>query len=443
LSGDAALSIAKKVFRSHRPNNEGFHEGIELHSHRMHYGHIVDPESGRKIDEVLMVYMRAPKTYTREDVIEINAHGGAVALKAILELALRHGARLAAPGEFTLRAFLNGRIDLTQAEAIMDVINARTERALTAAAQLVAGEMKTRVQVIRDAVDGIAAEIEAAIDFPEEIDFPLDNENLVRRLKSDICFPLQELISNYQSGRILREGVRMAIIGRPNVGKSSLLNRLLQQERAIVTEYPGTTRDAIEATLDINGIPIRVADTAGLRASADPIEIMGIRKAEEHIRGADVLLFMVEGHRPPAAEDYQIYEKYKCKQTIVVRNKMDLAQKEGNQGFFHAWNTPQVAISALYGNGMEELKSTITEVACRGEGFGSEESIMPNLRQKVAMENALRAAQDVLKGLSNGMPLEFASTDLKTTAQHLARVCGETEQDDLLDRIFSRYCIGK
>ena len=337
LSGPDAVSIATAIFypidskstantKKRPPIDEKFSDPLD--SHRLYYGHVVDPESDRVLDEVLLSVMKAPRTYTREDVVEINAHGGPVAVHALLELVLKQGARLADPGEFTKRAFLNGRIDLTQAEAVIDIINARTDKSLHLAAAQIDGRLRRQLESIRDYLIELITRIEAAIDFPEDVEEIVDPPATIKGIKSNTVEPLLRLIQHHTEGNVLRDGFKVAVVGRPNVGKSSLLNCLLQKDRAIVTSVPGTTRDTIEETLNIAGLPVIIADTAGLHDTDDPIESIGIEKTLENVNGADLVLFMVEAHVPPTAEDTYIFEKIQSKPYIIVVNKIDLVQGE-------------------------------------------------------------------------------------------------------------------
>jgi tRNA modification GTPase len=290
----------------------------------LNYGHIIDPDTGHFVDEVLLTVMTAPRSYTKEDVVEINAHGGRVALNTILELVLKHGARIAEPGEFTQRAFLNGRIDLTQAEAVIDIINARTDKSLQVATAHIDGKLRQAVEQIREFLIAFLARTEAAIDFPDDVQEIAEPLKAAGEIEARVIKPLHDLIKNHVGGKALRDGLKIAVVGRPNVGKSSLLNCLVQKERAIVTSVPGTTRDMIEETLNIQGYPIILTDTAGLHDTDDPIEMLGIKKTIENLNGADLVLFMVEANRPLDAEDEMIFERVHAKPFIIVINKIDL-----------------------------------------------------------------------------------------------------------------------
>jgi tRNA modification GTPase len=453
LSGSQSLSIAAAIFTaavSEGPTRSGQGRSISdgsdngFQSHRMYYGHICDPASGQVLDEVLLSVMKAPRSYTREDVVEINAHGGQVAVQAILELVLRCGARLAEPGEFTKRAFLNGRIDLTQAEAVIDIINAQTGKALIMAAGQVAGTLKRQVEQIRAYLSELLTLTEAGIDFPDEVEEIVDPKAAAARIQTAVIKPLQSLIQQYIDGNVLRDGLKTAVVGRPNVGKSSLLNCLVQKERAIVTPLPGTTRDAIEESLNINGYPVVLVDTAGLHSTADPIETMGIEKALGSIQRADLILFVVEAHCDLTAEDHHIFEQVKSKPTIVVINKIDLVSAGNGLSISDHWGTiDSVRTSALYGRGIDRLKEQIVETAFGKKPIDIDEKVIPNLRQKLLLADSLKAAEAIERQLSSGLALELIAIHLQDAVEALGRILGTSVKVDVLDQIFSRFCIGK
>ncbi|MBW1822079.1 MAG: tRNA uridine-5-carboxymethylaminomethyl(34) synthesis GTPase MnmE, partial [Deltaproteobacteria bacterium] len=326
ISGKDALSIAESIFIKKKRKNLSeenerkkcfFNKGKKFESHKLYLGNIVDNEKGKKIDEVLLAVMKAPNSYTKEDVVEINAHSGQIALNEIMKLILKKGARLAQPGEFTKRAFINGRIDLTQAEAVIDIINARTEKSLEIASSQIEGNLKNRISLIRDSLIKLLSEIEAGIDFPDEEIEGLDNDDIMARIKKESIKPLKELLGGYEKGHIFKEGIRLVVAGKPNVGKSSLMNRMANKERAIVTAFPGTTRDIIEETININGIPAIISDTAGLHNSKDPIEVLGIEKAYEQISISDIVLFMIDASTELTKEDYKILKDLSNKKKII------------------------------------------------------------------------------------------------------------------------------
>ncbi len=453
ISGARALSIATTIFSPAErepvadPGNPASpqaatHTGID--SHRLYYGHIINPETGQTVDEVLLSVMKAPRSYTREDVVEINAHGSQVALSAILELVCNHGARLAEPGEFTQRAFLNGRIDLTQAEAVIDIINARTEKSLQVATAQVEGKLRKSVEQIRALLVELLAHAEAAIDFPDDVEEIAAPQQTAAEIMANVVKPLRTLIRHHIDGRVLREGLKVAVAGRPNVGKSSLLNCLVQKERAIVTEVPGTTRDMIEETLNINGYPVILSDTAGLHDTDDPIETLGIEKTIENINGSDLVLFMVEANRPATAEDFSVFERIGSKSMIIVQNKIDLINGDDICELPAAWQEIDcVRTSALYGRGIDLLKDCIIATAFGQEPIDLAAVIVPNMRQKSLLEDGLEASEAICRELTSGTPMELVAIHFQEAIEALGQILGAHVKVDLLDQIFSRFCIGK
>ena len=388
--------------------------------------------------------MRAPHTYTREDVVEINAHGGAMVLHAILQLVIRKGARLAEPGEFTRRAFLNGRIDLTQAEAVIDIINARTQKNLALAASHMSGKLKDQVAFVRNHLVGYLTQVEAVIDFPEEVEDFINLQNTINAIKKDVLVPLKGLIQNYMDAHIFRDGISVAVVGRPNVGKSSLLNQLVKKDRAIVTDIPGTTRDIIEETLNLQGIPVIISDTAGVHPTENPIEKMGIEKTLAHVNGSDLVLFMVEAHCPLNPEDHLIYEKINNKRIIMVLNKIDLVQKDPATSLPDTWQyDDQVTISALYDRGIDQLKDKIIKLAGGQTPVDVVAITVPNLRHKILLETSLVAAEAVIEALQNGISSELVAIHLQEAIDALGVISGDNVKVDVLDQIFSRFCVGK
>jgi tRNA modification GTPase len=453
ISGQGAFTIVKAVFRPLKKRRDEAKEqsrqdsGVQdfkFQTHRLYYGHIIDPKNNSLLDEVLISAMKAPNTYTREDVVEINAHGGAVAIHAILELVLSKGARLAEPGEFTRRAFLNGRIDLTQAEAVIDVINARTQKNLGLAAAQMGGKLKDRVAQFKSSLVGILTHVEAAIDFPEDVEDLIDPEDTINALQKEVVVPLKDLIRNYIDAHVFRDGISVAVVGRPNVGKSSLLNQLVKKDRAIVTDLPGTTRDIIEETLNLQGIPVVISDTAGLHPTENPIEKIGIEKTLAHANGSDLVLFMVEAHRPLGTDDHLIYEKISSKSIIMVLNKMDLISTDSTTTLPEDWRfEDQVRISALYDRGIDQLKEKIIKLAGGKKPLDLNAAIVPNLRHKLLLETSLAAAEAVIKRLQNGTSSELVAIHLQEAIDALGVISGDTAKVDVLDEIFSRFCVGK
>ncbi len=438
ISGGLALSIATRLFRrvADRPLPE------TPVSHRLYHGHIIAPGGQQVIDEVLLAVMTAPHSYTREDVVEIQAHAGQAVLRTILEGVLASGARLADPGEFTRRAFLNGRIDLTQAEAVIDVINAKSNRALTAAASQLQGVMGDRLKTVRFALRDLMTEIEAAIDFSGDGVEAISPEAIAQKLEDDIIGPLAPMCRGYEKARFLREGIRLAVVGRPNVGKSSLMNALLEDERAIVTHIPGTTRDVIEAPLCIDGIPILLMDTAGIHQSHDPVEAIGVEKTCRSIETADLILFVLDGSQPLSREDASVYDLTQSKERIIVINKRDLIQNGSSPALPETWRRSRlVETSALYGDGIDQLREVIRRVAIGN--FQDDASALPNFRQHKALTSGLESLQRALSGIRDGADDELIAIDLQEAHRAIGEVIGDAAPPDILDRIFSQFCIGK
>lgn len=449
ISGEKALRIAATIFkRSHFASNHNADTSelffANFKSHRLYHGYVVDPANGRRLDEVLLAIMKAPRSYTGEDVVEIQAHSGPVVLSSILELVLKNGARLAEPGEFTKRAYINGRIDLTQAEAVVDIINARTNKALEIAFTQLKGDMRMRVETIRDSLSDIFAEINAAIDFPDDVTEIVGIDTAIKTLQDKVVARLKELLERYENAHVLRDGLKLVVVGRPNVGKSSLMNCLLQKERAIVTSMPGTTRDFIEEPLSIRAIPVIITDTAGLHETDDPVEVVGIKKTYEHADLSDLVLFMLDASCRITEEDYKIYARISNRKLIIVINKSDLVDDEHKLDMPASWtHIPQVKISALYNQGIDRLKDLIAKLSLSEQGFDAGHSIVPNLRHKIALERSLRAASSVVDGMRMQMPFELISIDIKEAIDSLGEITGVIANEDMIDMIFSRFCIGK
>ncbi|MGD2149459.1 MAG: tRNA uridine-5-carboxymethylaminomethyl(34) synthesis GTPase MnmE [Desulfobacterales bacterium] len=449
ISGKDAFSIAESIFKksgavtgdSGKKRETSF---ASLKSHRLYHGYIVDEGKGTVLDEVLLSVMVAPRTYTTEDIVEINTHSGPVVLSAILDLVLKKGGKLAEPGEFTKRAYLNGRIDLTQAEAVIDIINSKTEKSLEIAASHIKGGLKKKIETIRGALLDILVETETAIDFCDDAGDVFNSEKTIEMLEKVIIDDLKGLIEKYENAHVLRDGLKMVVVGRPNVGKSSLMNRLIQEDRAIVTPIPGTTRDLIEETLNIHGIPVIIADTAGLHETDDPVEVIGIEKAQEYISDSDLILFMVDASDPLTVEDENIYKTIRNKRLIFVINKWDLVEDDFKLDIPESWNTlPQIKISALYGRGMSELKDLIANLSIGEYGIEVQNKIIPNLRHKTALERTLQVCVSAVEEIRKETSFEFIAIDIKEAIDSLGEIIGVTAKDDVIDQIFSRFCIGK
>jgi tRNA modification GTPase len=437
ISGSEAQRIAEWIFRPRRGPKA-------LTSHHIRYGEIVDPVTGGVIDEVLLTFMAAPKTYTREDVVEINCHGGFEVLQQVLETALRGGAREALPGEFTKRAFLSGRIDLAQAEAVLDIIQAKTDRGLRLAEAQLRGKLSVEIAGMREELLGLLAVIEAYVDFPEEDIDPPSTTGAVEVLHRTLA-RAEALIKASEEGEIYREGVKVAIVGKANVGKSSLLNQLLERERAIVTPLPGTTTDIIEEFVNLSGIPIRFTDMAGLQEPRNEVEQEGVRLAREKMAEAHFILLMVDRSRPLDNEDRVIFRKLQGKRALLVLNKIDLpprivadeVQKEALiKDCYH--------ISALRGDGIEALKKGVVDGIVTGRSQrGGGELIPVNLRHKRVLEKAQGALSEALEGRKREIPWDLTAIEIRQVLDILGEIAGDTTPEEVLEMIFSRFCIGK
>ena len=432
LSGAAALAIADHCFV---PSGKNSTKPSQAPTHTIHHGKMV--QRGKIIDEVLVAVMRAPRTLTREDVVEITCHGGLLPAKMVLDAVLESGARMAMPGEFTKRAFLNGRIDLAQAEAVADLIHARTELALTAANEQLAGKLSQRINELRDDMIKILAHVEAHIDFPDEDIAPDTKAQLLQRLENAVAF-MDELLRTANEGQILRRGIRAAIVGRPNAGKSSLLNQLLGHDRAIVSAIPGTTRDTIEETANIRGLPVVFVDTAGLRESGDEIEIEGIRRSRATLAKAELILHVLDNSDSLTQADENYLAEFSGKKRILVRNKIDLSKKLSLPN-----DLQTVDVCCLSGKGMENLKEAIKEVIWAGEIRAEMLQVMINSRHQDALKRARTSTAETISALRENLTLELAAMDLRIAVNAVGEIVGKTTNEDLLDSIFSQFCIGK
>lgn len=433
VSGSQAEAIGHRLFR--------FRRGSAFVSHFLHYGTVAEPAGGAVIDEAMAVLMRAPHSYTREDVLELHCHGGMLVMERILASALACGARLAEPGEFTRRAFINGRVDLTQAEAVMDVITAKTEAALTLAQRQREGALSVRIDAIRQALTRSLAFIEASIDFPED-DIGETDTTALRAGVSGALEEIGQLLAGFDEGRILREGISVLIVGKPNAGKSSLLNCLLRDNRAIVTHIPGTTRDIIEETVNLGGLAVRLLDTAGIRHTDDVVEREGITRALDKIPLADLVLFVLDSSRPFGDEDRMILDAVRKKTTIAVLNKCDLSPAP--QFPLEIGEMPHTALSARSGAGVDGLRDLIRATFLHGSALDSREFVvLSRARHRDALVSARSALGQFLSGLGEGRELETLAIDLRDALFAVGQVTGATATDDVLDVIFSSFCIGK
>ncbi len=436
VSGPLAETIMRRLFKPAR--------GVrEFQSHRLYYGWIVDPQTGQPVDEVLCVLMKAPHSYTREDVLEIQAHSGYFILTRILELVLREGARPAEPGEFTKRAYLNGRLDLSQAEAIAELTQARSETGLVMALSSLSGGLSQQALAIKQALTEALAVIEVAIDFPEEDLEIISTYELKEKISSQALSPIEELLKAYEATRVFREGISVVIAGRPNVGKSSLLNAILREERAIVSAIPGTTRDLIEGLVTIKGIPVNLIDTAGLRQARDEIEEIGVARARERIRQADLIIFVVDASEGLTREDQLIYQEIKERLHVVVLNKIDLVNDKNIRNLKGVFLGDQVVpVSALTGEGLDQLFQTLYDLLV-GTDLPSPPPVAPNLRQKLALERAQKALIKALHNLERQESPEIVAMDIREALDCLGEITGETTTEEVIDHIFNRFCIGK
>jgi tRNA modification GTPase len=425
ISGPKAFEVADRSFK-------GSIVPSKATSHTVHYGHIVRDD--RVIDEVMLTILRTPRTFTGEDTAEITCHGGVLAAKLVLDTLLANGARVAQPGEFTRRAFLNGRIDLTQAEAVIDLIHARTDLALRAANEQLAGHLGARINSLRDSLILVLAHVEAHIDFPDEDIAPDTREKLLQRLKDALQF-IDELLKTAPEGQILRRGIRAAIVGKPNVGKSSLLNRLLGHDRAIVSPVPGTTRDTIEETANIRGIPVLFIDTAGLRETTDVVEMEGIRRTRQKLADAQLILHVVDQSLPETREDSDLIDAFPQQDRVIVLNKSDLPRAFQR-------DLTAVSVSCSTGDGLEDLKDII-EVLVWSKSGSAPEGAMINSRHEEALRRAKTAISNTIDAFEQGRSIELAAMDLRIAVNAIGEIVGKTTTEDLLDSIFSQFCIGK
>ena len=439
LSGDEAIQIADRVFRS--PNGKRLNEE---QSHTIHYGHLTDPSSGETVEEVMVSLMKAPKTFTREDVVEVNCHGGIVAVNRVLGLLLKEGARLAEPGEFTKRAFLNGRIDLSQSEAVMDLIRAKTDRAMNVALGQMEGKLSKLVGELRGALIETLAQVEVNIDYPEYDDVEeLTTPHMIEKC-TWVRDEINKLLKTSSQGKILREGLSTVIIGRPNVGKSSLLNSLVQENKAIVTDIAGTTRDIIEEYVNVRGVPLRLVDTAGIRETEDIVERIGVERSRQVLKEADLILLVLNHAEELSIEDKRLFEAIEGMDTIVVINKTDLPSKiDLSEVKKIAGNSAIVTTSLLEEEGVDELEEAIAGLFFKGSIESEDLTYVSNARHIALLHKAHQTVEDALGAAEAGVPIDMVQIDITRTWEILGEIVGDTVQEGLINELFSRFCLGK
>ncbi|GAA0178224.1 tRNA uridine-5-carboxymethylaminomethyl(34) synthesis GTPase MnmE [Clostridium sediminicola] len=436
ISGEKSLSIVSKIFVG--KNNRKLDD---ITSYTMRYGFITEYNTNEKLDEVIVSYMKGPKSFTSEDTIEINCHGGVVVTNKILEQVIKAGARIAEPGEFTKRAFLNGRIDLSQAEAVIDIINAKTDLGIKSALKQSQGRLYTEISKLRNELLENIANIEATVDYPEEDLEEITAEKVEKNIK-EILYRIENLIDSADEGKIIREGLNTVIVGKPNVGKSSLMNALLSEKRAIVTEIPGTTRDIIEEYINVDGIPIKIVDTAGIRETEDIVEKIGVEKSKEKINEADLIIFMLDTSRIIDEEDKEIIEYIKDKKYIVLLNKSDLENRFLYKGLEMLDNKKIIETSTITGKGLSELKSKIKELFFSGN-IDVKTIMITNQRHKQALIRSRESLVASLDAIKNTLAIDLASIDIRDAWSYLGEITGESLKENIIDKIFQKFCIGK
>lgn len=435
VSGHKVLDIVDKIFRG--KNKKSLKD---MKTYTMRYGYIVDSD-GHDLDEVIISFMKGPRSFTAEDTVEINCHGGVVVTNSILSEVIKAGARLAEPGEFTKRAFLNGRIDLSQAEAVIDIIRAKTELSAKSAVMQSEGKISKEIEDLREKLLAIIAHIEATVDYPEDDLEEVTNEKATEEL-TEMLDTIKELLESAEEGKILREGLKLVIVGKPNVGKSSLLNALLREQRAIVTDVPGTTRDVIEEYINLNGVPVQVVDTAGIRETEDVVERIGVQKSKEKIEEADLIVFMLDVSRDLDEEDKEIFTHIKDKNYVVLLNKTDLNAKIDKNTLDFIDESKLYKVSAKTGEGIETLKNIIKDMFFKGE-INSENIFITNNRHKEALIRAKENIESALNTLSTVFAIDLASIDLRNAWSNLGEITGDTLEEDIIHKIFSKFCLGK
>lgn len=437
LSGPEAVEIADKLYKGKKKLKD-------VPSHTINYGHIIDPETDEVVEEVMISVLRAPKTFTREDIIEINCHGGILTINRILELTMTHGARMAEPGEYTKRAFLNGRIDLSQAEAVMDFIRSKTDRASKVAMNQIEGRLSDLIKRQRQSILEILAQVEVNIDYPEYDDVEDATTEFLLAQSKKIKNEIDQLLETGTQGKIMREGLSTVIVGKPNVGKSSMLNNLIQDNKAIVTEVAGTTRDVLEEYVNVRGVPLRLVDTAGIRDTEDIVEKIGVERSRKALSEADLILFVLNNNEPLTEEDRTLYEVIKNEDAIVIVNKTDLERRlDIEEVKTMIGNTPLIQTSMLKQEGIDELELQIRDLFFGGEVQNQDMTYVSNSRHISLLKQARQTIQDAIDAAEAGIPMDMVQIDLTRTWEILGEIIGESASDELINQLFSQFCLGK
>ncbi|EMZ6985774.1 tRNA uridine-5-carboxymethylaminomethyl(34) synthesis GTPase MnmE [Staphylococcus pseudintermedius] len=437
LSGHDAVEIADKLYK-------GKHLLKDVPTHTINYGHIIDPETEEVVEEVMVSVLRAPRTFTREDIVEINCHGGILTINRVLELTMTYGARMAEPGEYTKRAFLNGRIDLSQAEAVMDFIRSKTDRASKVAMNQIEGRLSDLVKRQRQSILEILAQVEVNIDYPEYDDVEDTTTEFLLERSQEIKQEIQKLLDTGVQGKIMREGLSTVIVGKPNVGKSSMLNNLIQDNKAIVTEVAGTTRDVLEEYVNVRGVPLRLVDTAGIRETEDIVERIGVERSRKALSEADLILFVLNYNEPLTEDDRKLYEVIKNEDAIVIINKTDLEQRlDLAEVETMVGDMPIIQTSMLQQQGIDELEIQIRDLFFGGEVQSQDMTYVSNSRHISLLKQAKNAIQDAIDAAEMGVPMDMVQIDLTRTWEILGEIIGESASEELIDQLFSQFCLGK